>query len=219
MKMVDLDLNEPPLLSGTRGCVSSSGPWEDPRYPEQPRCWQVTGTGSLRPGLPSHREHLPQQAAVNLLVRRSSALGTALAMSTTAAAAALWRQVADSPDRKTARAPSTLGGVEPAMVGRARDLPETAPHATSPRPTTQPPTGSPTCADVWGRQVVHGVVNHRRIDGKDGVAGSILAGGSTTNQQLRPGLVLACGMPESREPPLARELPDRFVRCASVCTA
>jgi hypothetical protein len=30
-------------------------------------------------------------------------------------------------------------------------------------------------------------VNPRRIDGKDGVAGSIPAGGSTTNQQLRPG--------------------------------
>jgi hypothetical protein len=27
--------------------------------------------------------------------------------------------------------------------------------------------------------VLHGVVNHRRIDGKDGVAGSIPAGGST----------------------------------------
>ena len=30
-----------------------------------------------------------------------------------APAAALWHQVADSPDRTTARAPSTLGGVEP----------------------------------------------------------------------------------------------------------
>jgi hypothetical protein len=34
---------------------------------------------------------------------------------------------------------------------------------------------------------MRGVVNRRRIDGKDGVAGSIPAGGSTTNQQLRPG--------------------------------
>jgi hypothetical protein len=34
---------------------------------------------------------------------------------------------------------------------------------------------------------VHGDVNSPRITGKDGVAGSIPAGGSTTNQQLRPG--------------------------------
>jgi hypothetical protein len=32
---------------------------------------------------------------------------------------------------------------------------------------------------VWRREVVHGVVNPPRIDGKDGVAGSIPAGGST----------------------------------------
>jgi hypothetical protein len=32
-----------------------------------------------------------------------------------------------------------------------------------------------------------GVVNDRRIDGEDGVAGSIPAGGSTTTPQLRPG--------------------------------
>ena len=46
----------------------------------------------------------------------------------------------------------------------------------------------PTCAIVWRRGVLHSVVNHRRIDGKDGVAGSIPAGGSTPNQQLRPGV-------------------------------
>jgi hypothetical protein len=32
---------------------------------------------------------------------------------------------------------------------------------------------------VGTREALHGVVNHRRIDGKDGVAGSIPAGGST----------------------------------------
>jgi hypothetical protein len=61
----------------------------------------------------------------------------------------------------------------------ARDLPETALRATSRRPTTQPSAAPPTCAVVRGREVVGGVVNHRRIDGKDGVAGSIPAGGST----------------------------------------
>src|SRR5512132_364053 len=60
---------------------------------------------------------------------------------------------------------------------RARDLPETALHVTSPRPTTQPLAAPPTCTVVWGREVTHGVVNPRRIDGKDGVAGSIPAGG------------------------------------------
>jgi hypothetical protein len=37
--------------------------------------------------------------------------------------------------------------------------------------------------------VLHGVVNHRRIEGKDGVAGSIPAGGSTPTPQVRPGAV------------------------------
>jgi hypothetical protein len=32
---------------------------------------------------------------------------------------------------------------------------------------------------VLGRDVMRSLVNHRRIDGKDGVAGSIPAGGST----------------------------------------
>ena len=61
----------------------------------------------------------------------------------------------------------------------ARDLPETALRVTSPRLATQPSTAPLSCADVWGREVLHGVVNPPRIDGKDGVAGSIPAGGST----------------------------------------
>ena len=39
------------------------------------------------------------------------------------------------------------------LLGRARDLPETALHATSSRPTTPPSTGSLTCAVVWARTV------------------------------------------------------------------
>jgi hypothetical protein len=70
---------------------------------------------------------------------------------------------------------------------RARDLPETTPHSASPRLTRRGVAGPPTCAVAWAREVLHGVVNRPRIDGKDGVAGSIPAGGSTTNQQLRPG--------------------------------
>jgi hypothetical protein len=61
----------------------------------------------------------------------------------------------------------------------ARDLPETALRATSPRLTPRPSTASLTCVTVWAREVLQGVVNPPRIDGKDGVAGSIPAGGST----------------------------------------
>ena len=62
---------------------------------------------------------------------------------------------------------------------RARDLPETALHATSPRLTPRPSTASLTCVTVWEREVVQGVVNPPHIDGKDGVAGWIPAGAST----------------------------------------
>jgi hypothetical protein len=80
-------------------------------------------------------------------------------------------------------------------------LSETALYATSRRPTTQPPAGTSHLAIEWRHEVPHGVVNHPSIDGKDGVAGSIPAGGSTTNQQLRPGL--APGLSRDREPPTA----------------
>jgi hypothetical protein len=50
-----------------------------------------------------------------------------------------------------------------------------------PRPASRrdPRQGCSTCVTVWAREVLQGVVNHPRIDGKDGVAGSIPAGGST----------------------------------------
>src|SRR5215207_9649395 len=63
------------------------------------------------------------------------------------------------------------------------------PHSPSLRLTMQPSTAVLTCVVVWGREVPHGVANPSRIDGQDGVAGSIPAGGATTNQQTRPGLV------------------------------
>ena len=62
---------------------------------------------------------------------------------------------------------------------RARDLPETALRAALRRLTPRPSTAPLTSVVVWAREVLRGVVNHRRIDGKDGVAGSIPAGGST----------------------------------------
>ena len=83
----------------------------------------------------------------------------------------------------------------------ARNLPETTLHATSPRHTTQPSTVLLTCAVVRERAVLHGVMNDPRIDGKDGVAGSIPAGGSTTNQQARPRP--ATNLPCGQEPATA----------------
>ena len=75
----------------------------------------------------------------------------------------------------------------------ARDLPGTALHVASRYPTTQPSTTPHTCAVALVGEVEHGVVNHPSIHGKDGVAGSIPAGGSTPNHQVRqgptPGLV------------------------------
>ena len=69
----------------------------------------------------------------------------------------------------------------------ARDLPETALHVTSRRLTTPPSTAPLTSVVVWAREVLRGVVNSPSINGKDGVAGSSPAGGSTPNQQVRAG--------------------------------
>jgi hypothetical protein len=55
----------------------------------------------------------------------------------------------------------------------ARDLPETALRAASRRLTTQPSAAPSTCSVAWVGEAVHGVVKYPRIDGKDGVAGSI----------------------------------------------
>jgi hypothetical protein len=54
----------------------------------------------------------------------------------------------------------------------ARDLPETALHVASRRPTTQPSAASLTWAAMWTREVLQGVVNHLRINGMQGVRGS-----------------------------------------------
>jgi hypothetical protein len=69
----------------------------------------------------------------------------------------------------------------------ARDLPETALHVTSRRLKNRPSTALLTSVVVWAREVLRRVVNSPSINGKDGVAGSIPAGGSTPNQQPRPG--------------------------------
>jgi hypothetical protein len=82
---------------------------------------------------------------------------------------------ADPARQEVALVASTVGR----LLGLARNLPETALRATSRRPTTQPSAASQTWTVVWSGAVVHGVVNRPRIDGKDGVAGSIPAGGST----------------------------------------
>jgi len=54
----------------------------------------------------------------------------------------------------------------------ARGLPETVPHVTSRRHTSQPSTTPLTCSVAWVSEVVHGVVNHPSINGMQGVRGS-----------------------------------------------
>jgi hypothetical protein len=80
-----------------------------------------------------------------------------------------------------------LGPIDYLVVeSLARDSPEPCLCAPSRRPTTQPSAAPLTGAVVWVHEVPQGVANPPRIDGKDGVAGSIPAGGSTTNQPSRP---------------------------------
>jgi hypothetical protein len=54
----------------------------------------------------------------------------------------------------------------------ARDLPETALHATSRCLTTQPSAAPNTCSIAWVGEVMHGDVNSPRINGMQGVRGS-----------------------------------------------
>jgi hypothetical protein len=49
---------------------------------------------------------------------------------------------------------------------RARDLPETRLRVASPSPTAQALKAPLTCSVAWVGEVLHSVVNHRRIDGK-----------------------------------------------------
>jgi hypothetical protein len=101
----------------------------------------------------------------------------------------------------------------------ARDLPETAPHLTSRRRTSRFSTAPFTWAIVWSREVRHGGVNHRRIDGRMGSPVRFRRGAPPQNGRSGKVLYPACRIPESCEPPFARELPVRFVRCASVRAA
>jgi hypothetical protein len=52
----------------------------------------------------------------------------------------------------------------------ARYLPETAQRVASRRPTANLWTATLTCAAVWAREVLRGLVNHPSINGKDGIA-------------------------------------------------
>jgi hypothetical protein len=62
---------------------------------------------------------------------------------------------------------------------RASDLPAAAPHTASQHPISLSSTGPVTCGSVERREVPRCTPNGPTIDGKDGVAGSIPAGGST----------------------------------------
>jgi hypothetical protein len=70
---------------------------------------------------------------------------------------------------------------------RASDLPAAVPHTASQHPISVPSIRPATCSSIERSEVPRCPPNGPTIDGKDGVAGSIPAGGSTPNQQLRPG--------------------------------
>ena len=67
----------------------------------------------------------------------------------------------------------------------ARDLPETALRATSPRPTAQPSAAPFNCSVAWVGEMAHGDVNHPSINGMQGVRGSHPLS-STTGQRAFP---------------------------------
>jgi hypothetical protein len=83
----------------------------------------------------------------------------------------------------------------------ARDLPETVPHVTSRRHTSQPSTTPLTCSVAWVSEVVHGVVNHPSINGMQGVRGSNPLSSTTTTPQLNRRVASGLSTPP---PPLIR---------------
>jgi hypothetical protein len=72
---------------------------------------------------------------------------------------------------------------------RASDLPAAAPHTASQHPISLSSIRPATCGSVERSEVPRCPPNGPTIDGKDGVAGSIPAGGSSKKVQVRPGLV------------------------------
>jgi hypothetical protein len=65
-----------------------------------------------------------------------------------------------------------VGTIGHHLEALARDLPETELHATSRRPTTRPSAAPFICSVAWVGEVMHGDMNHPRIDGMQGVRGS-----------------------------------------------
>ena len=79
--------------------------------------------------------------------------------------------------------------------GLARYLPETTQRVASRRPTANLSTAALTCAVVWARKVLRGLVNHPHINGMQGVRGSNPLS-STPGQRPNP----AWTVPESPAP-------------------
>ena len=77
-------------------------------------------------------------------------------------------------------------------------------------PTTRPSLAPLTCAVAWVGEVLHGLVNDRRIDGKEGVAGSIPAGGSTPMLTSGNADQLSSEEPLGRSPLVGVPLPGRW---------
>ena len=80
----------------------------------------------------------------------------------------------------------------------ARYLPETALHIALRRPTTQPSAASLSCAVMWIREVLQGVVNHPRINGMQGVRGSNPLSSTRHNALTRLPLRAVCQQIVSR---------------------
>ena len=80
----------------------------------------------------------------------------------------------------------------------ARDLPETAPHATS-RPHTTPPSAARlTSVIARGREVTRGGTNHPSINGMQGVRGSNPLSSTRHNASAGPPLRAICQQIVSR---------------------
>jgi hypothetical protein len=114
--------------------------------------------------------------------------------------------------------PARDGGnlvAETARCALARDLPEATLRTTSRRPTPRPSAPPFTCAVAWAREAMQGGVNPRRIDSKDGVAGSIPAGALHKPAAQAASSNRPAARPRAGDP-VARELPVRLMRSASV---
>jgi hypothetical protein len=93
----------------------------------------------------------------------------------------------------------------------ARDLPETAQHATSRRPTSRSSAPPFNCSVAWVGEVVDGDVNHPSINGMQGVRGSNPLSSTTIYQRKRPDqLPQQPGQPQQNPNPAGSQVRQAF---------